>query len=83
MTLEVKNLKYQISIYTKIVYMHKIVSLNIIIMVWPQLAIFDIKWSLITSEVKLTQQNVFLNPIWIYIQKMVALGLDVKELPYF
>ena len=63
--------------------MHKIVSLNIIIMVWPQLAIFDIKWALITSEVKLTQQNVFLSPIWIYIQKIVALVLGVKELPYF
>ena len=36
-----------------------------------------------TSKDKLTQQNVFLSPIWVYMQKIVALGLDVKELPYF
>ena len=36
-----------------------------------------------TFEVKLTQQNIFLNPIWVYMQKIVAQGLDVKELPYF
>ena len=42
-----------------------------------------LKWPLMTFEVKLTQQNIFLNPIWVYMQKIVALGLDVKELPYF
>ena len=63
--------------------MHKIASLSVFIKVWPQLVIFDLKWPLMTSEVQLTQQNVFLSPIWIYMQKIVALGLDAKELPYF